>query len=517
VRAAVYSRFSTDRQNESSIADQVRVCTEYADRQGWQVVERFEDHGISGAALGNRPGVLRLQEAAFARRFDAVLVTDLSRLSRSQGDLSKMIDRLVAKGIRVIGVRDGYDSARRGHKLQAGLSGIIGEAFREMVKDRTYAALESRAKEKRATGGRAYGYCDGKVDKGEAYIVREIFGRFADGASCRTIAADLNARRIPSPGSAWNRTVRRTAGWMGSGIRVILRNERYRGVVHWNASEWRKDPDTGKRKRFMRPRSEWISHVEESLRIVSDDLWERAQRRIRPAKDDVRLRAGGKPKYLLSGLLRCDVCGAHYTITNATSYGCSSHHDGHACSNSILVRRDRVEDILLGPIRNELLAPDRVARMAREIQEYYFERVRAMQTKATETPQELQELAARIERLHERIRRGDPDMTADELQLAVERAETKRRELEGQVLGVNVSVNALSIVPRAAELYRRQIALGLDGNPQAALKARLFLREWFGGKIRLEPLPDGGLMAHWNQNVGALVSAVGSCGSGGRI
>jgi DNA invertase Pin-like site-specific DNA recombinase len=60
-----------------------------------------------------------------------------------------MIDRLVAKGIRVVGVQDGYESTRRGHKLQAGLSGIIGEAFREMVKDRTYAALESRAKEKK--------------------------------------------------------------------------------------------------------------------------------------------------------------------------------------------------------------------------------------------------------------------------------------------------------------------------------------------------------------------------------
>lgn len=74
-------------------------------------------------------------------------MTDLSRLSRSNGDLSKMIDRIVAKGIRGIGIQDGYDSARRGHKLQAGLSGIMGEAFRHMIRDRTHAALESRAKE----------------------------------------------------------------------------------------------------------------------------------------------------------------------------------------------------------------------------------------------------------------------------------------------------------------------------------------------------------------------------------
>jgi site-specific DNA recombinase len=275
----------------------------------------------------------------------------------------------------------------------------------------------------------------------------------------------------------------------------MLRNERYRGVVHWNTSEWRKDPDSGKRKRVTRPRSEWISYVDESLRVVSDDVWERAQRRMRPAKDDVRLKAGGKPKYLLSGLLRCDVCDAHYTITDAVSYGCSSYHDGHACSNSIRVRRDRVESILLGPIRDDLASPERIARMAAE----------------------MQELASRIERLRERMKRGDPDMTADELQAAIEKTEEKRRELEEQQAGAASSARAPSILPRAAELYRRQVALGLEGDPQATLKARVFLRDWFGGKIRLEPLPDGGLMAHWNQNVGALCKGLGSCGSGGRI
>jgi site-specific DNA recombinase len=86
--SAIYSRFSTDRQNESSVIDQVRVCTEFAARQGWQAIQQFEDQGISGAALGNRPGILRLQEGVFARRrFDVVLVADLSRLSRSQDDL----------------------------------------------------------------------------------------------------------------------------------------------------------------------------------------------------------------------------------------------------------------------------------------------------------------------------------------------------------------------------------------------------------------------------------------------
>jgi hypothetical protein len=68
-------------------------------------------------------------------------------------------------------------------------------------------------------------------------------------------------------------------------------------------------------------------------------------------------------------------------------------------------------------------------------------------------------------------------------------------------------------------MYCRQVAQGLDGDPRAALKARVFLRDWFGGKIRLEPLPDGGLMAHWNENAAALLrsAALGTFGSGGRI
>jgi hypothetical protein len=75
----------------------------------------------------------------------------------------------------------------------------------------------------------------------------------------------------------------------------------------------------------------------------------------------------------------------------------------------------------------------------------------------------------------------------------------------------------LSILPRAAELYRRQVAQGLDGNPREALKARVFLREWFSGKIRLEPLPDGGLVAHSDQNVAALLPASERVVAGGRF
>jgi hypothetical protein len=76
---------------------------------------------------------------------------------------------------------------------------------------------------------------------------------------------------------------------------------------------------------------------------------------------------------------------------------------------------------------------------------------------------------------------------------------------------------ALTILPRAAEAYRRQITQGLAGDQRAALKARVILRQLFGGEIRLVPDESGGLVAHWNLNTAALVKAVGSYGSGGVL
>ena len=82
----------------------------------------------------------------------------------------------------------------------------------------------------------------------------------------------------------------------------------------------------------------------------------------------MRLKAGGRPKYLLSGILHCQLCNGHYTIQDSRNYGCYSHFDGNACSNSIRVRKDRIEDVLLrGPETGlaSLLAPECIEQMGK--------------------------------------------------------------------------------------------------------------------------------------------------------
>lgn len=62
-RVALYARFSTDQQSAASIEDQLRLCREYAERQGWTVVESYSDRAISGASL-LRPGIQALMADA---------------------------------------------------------------------------------------------------------------------------------------------------------------------------------------------------------------------------------------------------------------------------------------------------------------------------------------------------------------------------------------------------------------------------------------------------------------------
>jgi site-specific DNA recombinase len=358
MRAAIYSRFSTDKQTESSIADQVRVCTEYAEKHGLTVVQRFEDQGISGAAMGNRPGFLAMRDAAKARQFDTLLVMDTTRLARSQ-ELAPLVDRLRFQGMRVIGVQDAFDSAAATADMQAGMSGIMSVEFRKQVRARTHSALETRAKLGRPTGGRCYGYTSqNEPVEEEGAIVAEIFERRANGEGLRAIVRDLNTRAVPTPHGR---------PWAVSGMHAMLRNERYVGRLVWNRSMWRKDPDSGKRIRVERPESERIVHTDERLRLVSEETWYRVRSRDVPVTHAPNARL----KHALSGLLLCGECGKPMTLAGGVNsrgmgsrrYVCRTykeHRDapGIGCSNNLTVSRAVAEELLIEPLRARLLADD---------------------------------------------------------------------------------------------------------------------------------------------------------------
>ena len=399
--AVIYARFSTEHQSESTIVDQLRRCRDYARARGLEVVAEHTDEGISGAAIGNRPGVRAALEALASG--DVLLVVDTTRLSRSQ-DLAPLLARLRHRGVRVVGVLDGFDSESKTARMQAGLSGIMSEEFRASIAARTHSALDMRAREGRATGGRCYGFDRaGAVVEAEAEVVREIFRRVADGETQKAIAAELNLRGVPAPGASWSRRVRRSDGvWMTPTLNAMLANERYVGRVVWNRSLWRRDPDSGVRQRVERPEAEWV--VRPGPAIVDDETFRRVRERAAPRKI-YGGRPGGGPRYLLSGLLVCGDCGGRLVATGrgGSHYYCGTHRQGGpaACPNATGARRAVAERVLLEPIERELLSPEAVELAVGLIRGWS----RAARARAA-SPPEVSEVEGRIARLEAQIAAG---------------------------------------------------------------------------------------------------------------
>jgi site-specific DNA recombinase len=364
-----YARYSTDRQTEASIVDQQRRCHEYAFARSWSVEANFTDEGISGAALGNRPGFQQVMARLHAG--DLLLAVDLTRLSRSQ-ELAPLLDRLRFRGVRIIGVLDGFDSESAQARMQAGLSGLMSDELRAGIRARTHSALQMRAMAGRATGGKVYGYnSKGQVIETEAAVVREVFERFAIGESMKSIVRDLNVRRVPSPGSTWQRSSRRKDGcWLISTLNPLLQNERYVGRVVWNRSTWVKDPDSGRRIRRQRPESEWITSSCSAL--VEGGVWVKVQKRFEERSTGQRV---GRPRrYLLSGLLVCESCGARLVVTSKPArYGCGTflYAGRAACGMDATAKQADVESAILEPVRKALLTDEAIDRFCSHIREWY--------------------------------------------------------------------------------------------------------------------------------------------------
>lgn len=540
MKAALYARFSSDLQRATSIEDQYRNCRKRAEAEGWDIAAKFADQAMTGSDA-SRPQYQAMLNAAMRNDFEVLIVDDLSRLTRDSVEAERIIRRLEFNGIRIISTSDGYDSTSKARKVHRGFKGLMNEIFIDDLRERVHRGLSGVAMKHYWTGGRAFGYrlrpildpvekdqygqpariaTKLEIDEGQAEIVKEIFNSYAAGMSCLAIARELNGRSVPHPGLAWKKKKRRCPGWMGSAVRVIIKNRLYTGFVRWNASQFVRNPDTEKVTRRARPKSEWITHQDEDVRIISDELFEKARTRTRrSANSDERLKSGGKAKYLLSGVLVCKVCGANYVIADARSYACSGHWNGGACSNRIRVRRDSIERTLLGPIRAELQSPERCKRMAKEMHTAYAERLKANAQRVETMPQEVAALDARLDRLRERLKAGDLDMTPDELQATIERVEAKRRELTNLTARTVASdgTKIISLLPKAAEYYGQQISLGLDGDPRAAAKARPIVRELLGGKVELVPGEDGSLWAEYGLHMTALLQSAGTGGRGDRI
>ena len=442
MRACLYARYSTDKQRESSIDDQLRAARERAEREGWRIVTQHADQGVSGSTpVALRPGGKLLLADALAHRFDILIVEGLDRLSREIGEAETITKRLEYQGIRIIGTADGYDSEARGKKVMRIARGLVNELYLDDLREKTHRGLAGQFDRGHHVGGVTFGYRSGPtpcgkgrqltIDPVQAAIVTRIFTDFAAGHSARGIVHALNNEGATSPrGGTWAVSALVGDSKRGAGV---LNNELYVGNVIWNRRQWLKDPETGARRYVDRPESEWQRRDAPELRILPEALWEAVRQRARsgPARG-TRTGRGAAPKTLFAGLLRCPECSGPIVAIDARRYGCNRRNDRGpaACGHGEGYPRERVDSALLRSVRDDLLSPEAMADVQREVRAALAEHGKSGRKGADIAQRRLAELHGEIGRLVDAV--AALGLSAS-LRARLEAAELEREAVSAQV------------------------------------------------------------------------------------
>ena len=142
-RAVLYLRVSTI---DQTTANQERELLEVAQCAGWEVVEIYRDHGISGAnGRDKRPAFDALHRAAARRKFDIVMAWSVDRFGRSLKDLVNFLDELRALNVDLFLKTQGIDTTSPSGKAMFGMLSVFADFERSIIQERVRAGL-ARAK-----------------------------------------------------------------------------------------------------------------------------------------------------------------------------------------------------------------------------------------------------------------------------------------------------------------------------------------------------------------------------------
>jgi site-specific DNA recombinase len=464
--------------------------------------------------------------AAKAGKFDLLLIDELSRFSRDVIESEQAIRGLEFYKIRIV-TADGYDSTARSRKLHRGMKALMNAEYIDVIRHETHRGLEGAALKGLSVGGRSYGYTsipilsdDGRntgsshvIVEDQAEIIREVFRLYADGRSPRHIANDLNGRGVPSPGSKWKRSERRRDGkWLASAICGdpkrgvgILNNDLYRGMRVWNRSQRSWNPEAQKNVFLARPKSEHVVVPVPHLRIVDQSLWDRVKarqvRRTLEVGDSVRKGlerkrkpgAGGPPRYLFSGLLKCGACGANLTVTGQyQSYVCATHTNGgkNGCANDLTVQRVVVEDRLLKAIREDLASDEYFKWFHSEMRRIRRERSETLGRDRAAREAHLTKLRAEVANLVDAIATGSL-RSSPALAARLSATEVKLASLESQAIADDAEMAKVAeLLPRVSDRYKTLLANLGTALRRNVVAARDALRALIGDSVVVRPAAD---------------------------
>ena len=491
---AVYARYSSDNQRESSIEDQIRICREHAEREGWIISKVYCDHAISGASMILRPGIQSLMQDAMSGKYNLVMSEALDRVSRDQEEIAGIFKRLKFSNTDMFTLSEGQIT-----ELHIGLKGTMNAIHLKDLGEKVHRGLRGRIEAGKSGGGNSFGYDvvkrydgngepirgDRKINPDKAAIVQRIFKSYATGKSPKAIALELNREGIVGPtGKAWGQSTINGNRRRGTGI---LNNEIYIGRMVWNKVKYLKNPDTGKRIARVNDEAEWIVKELSEFRIIDQELWDSVKARQKALdKKGGHLCKKNRPKYLLSNLLKCGSCGGGYSMISQKHVGCSNARNKGTCDNRLTMKRESLEQAVLNALQNHLMEPE----LCKAFCEEYTRHLNDLRKNKNASINRYKKELARIGRDEKKAIQAIMDGFANET-LKIHMQELEDRKKEVQEILSHSTEDTVIFHPNMAQLYHKSIQslVGSLTNEEQRSEAAEVLRGLLD-KIVLTPAPD---------------------------
>ena len=339
---AIYSRKSKFTGKGESIGNQVELCKEYVRNMfGEEYVDRcvvFEDEGFSGGNL-KRPDFQRMMADVRKRKFKAIVVYRLDRISRNISDFTGLIDELTKLDVSFVSIREQFDTSTPMGRAMMYIISVFSQLERETIAERIRDNMHELAKTGRWLGGTApTGFkseavskvtVDGKTRKSfklvpipeEAEIPKLIFDLYTETDSLTAVEAELLRRRIKTKqGKDFTRFA--IKGILQNPVYMVADEDAYRyfmereadvcfpkeafdgtcGMMVYNRTDQEKGRTT-----ILLPVSDWIIAIGQHPGLVPSKQWIKVQESLERNKS----KAYRKPRNneaLLTGLLFCS-CG----------------------------------------------------------------------------------------------------------------------------------------------------------------------------------------------------------------
>lgn len=343
---AAYCRVSTDKSDQlNSLETQKEFFLEYTKRTGDNLIKLYADEGISGTKIKNRKEFQRMLADAEKGLFDMVVVKDISRFARNTVDLLQSVRRLKSLGIETQFLTANMTSMGNSEFVLT-IFGALAQEESANTSKRIKFGKKMNA-EKGRVPNIVFGYdktigdyFNLSINENEAMAIRQIFQWYTEeGYGGSKIANMLNERDIKT---------KRGNNWSQNSVCRILTNEIYTGKII-NGKEEIADFLTGQRKE--KNESEWIVTIRPELRIVEDEVFDKAQDILKGRHDSFKITHERQSnKYLFSTLIKCKECGWSFRRTvrqyknTYVRWVCSGHNGKGAdsCPNAVTVDEEEL-------------------------------------------------------------------------------------------------------------------------------------------------------------------------------